>query len=99
MERVRRKLTRLLLVSSGVMALGFLTVLIAVFYRVSQDAARVDDPVAADIAVAPQDLVSASIDEDSLVLVIGGEDPRVEVRRLEDGALVATFRLSGNGTP
>jgi hypothetical protein len=98
MERVRQKLTRLLLVSAGIMGLGFVAVLVAVIYRVSEDTARFRDPVATDVPVAPEDVRSVSASADNLVIVVDGEDPRVEVRRLEDGALIGTFRLTGEET-
>lgn len=97
MERVRRKLTRLLLVSSGVMALGFVAVLVAVVYRISEDAAQADapEPVSADLPIRPGDIRSVTVSGDRLVLTITGEAPRIEVRRLSDGALVNTLRLTG----
>jgi len=95
MERVRQKLTRLLAFSAGIMGIGFLAVLVAVIYRVSENTASVRDPVTVDVPVPADDLRSASVGGDSLVIVVGGEDPRIEVRRLEDGAVVGTFRLTG----
>ncbi|MEM8551251.1 MAG: hypothetical protein AAGF45_02655 [Pseudomonadota bacterium] len=94
MERVRRKLVRLLFVSSSVMMLGFAAVIVGVFYRVSQnDAARAPaEPVA--LQIAPADLRDATVAGDTLVLTIGGNNPRIEVRRLQDGALTHTFELS-----
>lgn len=98
MERVRRKLTRLLAVSAGIMGLGFLAVLVAVIYRVSEDAASISDPVDVVIDAAPQNVRQVAVGDDRLVVVLGGDDPRIEVRRLEDGALVGTFRLD-RGAP
>lgn len=91
MERVRRKLVRLLLVSSGVMVLGFAAVLIAVIYRVSGDRATSPAP---QLDVAASEIVSASAADGNLVLVLSGASPRVEVRRLSDGTLVQTFPLA-----
>jgi hypothetical protein len=93
MERVRRKLTRLLAVSAGIMGLGFVAVLVAVIYRVSEDTARLREPVDATIGAAPQEVRSVAVGNGTLAVVIGGDRPRIEVRRLEDGALVGTFRL------
>lgn len=95
MERVRQKLTRLLAVSAGIMGLGFVAVLVAVIYRVSQETASLGDPVTVDLPAALGDVREVAVGEGSLVIVLGGEDPRIEVRRLQDGALVGTFRLSG----
>jgi len=99
MERVRRKLTRLLMVSSGVMALGFAAVLVAVIYRIQADAgqAAAPEPVSTDLPLALGDIRSVTVAEDRLVLTIHGEAPRIEVRRLSDGALVNTLRLAGDG--
>lgn len=104
LERLRRKLTRLLLVSGGIMLIGFLAVLVAVIYRVSkaaEDDAATAEPAApaavaatAELPVRSADLVAATVGDGHLVLTIGGETPRIEVRRLPDGALVTTFTLA-----
>jgi len=99
MERVRRKLTRLLAVSAGIMGLGFLAVLVAVIYRVSEDTARLGDPVEESIGAAPGDVRSVAVGDGTLAVVLGGDDPRIEVRRLEDGGIVATFRLTEDPPP
>lgn len=93
-ERIRRKLARLLFVSFGVMLVGFAAVLIAIVYRISQDSAPAASaaPVALDVPAA--DLRAASVDGDRLVLTIGGAEPRIEVRRLSDGAVLARFDLA-----
>ncbi len=93
MERVRRKLVRLLFVSSGIMVLGLAAVVAGIFYRVSkmEDTARVAEPVA--IGVAASDLEAVSANDDTLILTIGGSRPRIEIRRLSDGALKATLLL------
>lgn len=93
MERVRRKLVRLLIVSSGIMVLGLAAVIVGIFYRVSkmEEASKVTEPVA--IGVAADDLKAVTATEDRLVLTIGGENPRIEIRRLSDGDLKATLLL------
>jgi len=93
MERVRRKLVRLLIVSSGIMVLGLAAVVVGIFYRVSkmEDAKRVAEPVA--IGVAAGDLQAVTASEDRLVLTIGGARPRIEIRNLADGTLRATLLL------
>lgn len=93
MERVRRKLVRLLAVSSAIMAVGLVAVLVAVIYRVSENAASPGPAVSVDLPVAAHDVRAATVGEGSLVLTIGGADPRIEVRRLSDGAALAVFRL------
>ncbi len=96
MEAVRRKLVRLLLVSGSVMALGFVAVIVAVIYRVSeQSASAVPEPVAVNLDMSLDDVREATVAGDRLVLTIAGEAPRIEVRRLSDGALLQTFHLGG----
>lgn len=94
MERVRRKLARLLFVSSGIMVLGLAAVVVGIFYRVGkmEDAARPVEPVA--IGVMPGELDGVSVGDDRLVLTIRGDNPRIEIRRLSDGALRATLLLA-----
>ncbi|MBJ3776172.1 hypothetical protein [Acuticoccus mangrovi] len=100
MERVRKKLTRLLLVSSAIMGLGFVTVGIAVVYRVSRDTASVPEPAApVALPIEPGELVAATVSGERLVLTVGGDNPRIEVRRLGDGALTDTFMLARPATP
>lgn len=92
-ERIRRKLARLLFVSFGVMLVGFAAVVIAIFYRIAQDSASpaAATPVALDVPAA--DLTGAAVADDRLVLTIGGAEPRIEVRRLSDGALLGRYDL------
>ena len=94
-ERVRRKLVRLLMVSSGVMVLGFAAVAIAVFYRLSAPGTTADDtPIS--LPVAASDLRGVAVDDGLMMLSIAGSDPRIEMRRVSDGALVRRFDLDGN---
>ena len=94
-ERVRRKLMTLLLVSSGIMGLGFLAVLLAIVWRVSNlGEPEVEAAAAIDLDISGGDVRAASVDGDRLVMTIGGAEPRIEVRRLSDGALVQTIRLA-----
>lgn len=93
MERVRRKLARLLFVSSGIMVLGLAAVVVGIFYRVGkmEESAKASEPIA--IGIAPEDLAAVAASDDRLVLTIRGERPRIEIRRLSDGALKATLLL------
>ncbi|MEM8852262.1 MAG: fimbrial protein [Pseudomonadota bacterium] len=94
MERVRRKLIWLLAISGGVMAVGFLTVIVAVMYRVSQ--VSVEETVAeVTLDVPASAVLSATVADGHLILTIGGDNPRIEVRNQSDGALLQTFRLQG----
>lgn len=90
--RVQRKLTWLLAISGGIMLVGFLTVAGAIVYRLSASAEPAAAPATIDIG---PDVRSATVSGDQLVLTFAGEAPRIEVRRLTDGALVLTLRLSG----
>ncbi|MEM9222231.1 MAG: hypothetical protein AAGB11_07515 [Pseudomonadota bacterium] len=93
MERVRRKLVRLLFVSTGIMVLGLAAVVAGIFYRVSQMDDADDEPVSVAIDVEAGDVREATVADDNLVLTIVGKTPRIEVRRLSDGALVGTYLL------
>lgn len=91
-ERIRRRLVRLLAVSSGIMVLGFASVVIAVLYRISErDAEPAQRSV--PLPIATEALADATLAGDRLLLRVGGERPRLEVRRLEDGALIREFTL------
>ena len=90
-ERVRRKLMRLLLVSTGIMVLGFAAVAIAVVYRISATKTTTSADVALPIAAG--DIAGVALGDGTIALTIRGDTPRIEVRRLADGALVTTFRL------
>ncbi|MEM0908294.1 MAG: hypothetical protein AAGJ94_13075 [Pseudomonadota bacterium] len=94
MERVRRKLARLLFVSTGIMVIGLGAVIAGIFYRVSQldEGDEPLAPVALDVPVSA--ILSTSTSEDRLILTIGGDTPRIEVRRLPDGALIQTLTLT-----
>jgi len=92
MERVRRKLARLLFISTGIMVLGLAAVVAGIVYRVSEREERDAGPPVA-LGVAADDLIAVSASGDRLVLTIGGDSPRIEVRRLSDGALRTTLLL------
>jgi len=91
MERVRRKLVRLLIVSSGIMVLGFAAVVAGIFYRVSEMDKGTAEPVALDIRTG--EIIGVGSTEDTLVITVGGAEPRIEVRSLPDGALLGLFTL------
>ena len=94
MERVRRKMVRLMIVSTSIMVIGLGAVIVGIFYRASQIGTDEVEPIAmVDLDVEAEALIDATLTGDRLVLTIGGDAPRVEVRRLADGALLQTFRL------
>lgn len=82
------------MVSSGVMVLGFMAVAVAVFYRISADRGPVEAGTVA-LDVAPDEIDGVAAGDGVIVLRIGGARPRIEVRRIDDGALVQTFQLGG----
>lgn len=84
------------MVSSGVMVLGFVAVAIAVFYRISADRGPVE-PGTVALDIAPGDLDTIALGEDTIAFQIGGARPRIEVRRIADGALVQTFQFREAG--
>jgi hypothetical protein len=79
-ERLRRKLARLLLVSSGIMMLGFIAVFAAIVYRMSErdGTARglsAAEPVEAQVAIpAGQRVVAVALDGDRALLTLAGPD-------------------------
>jgi hypothetical protein len=82
-ERLRRKLSRLLIVSGGFMLLGFVAVFAAIVYKLSHPAARdaanpaayVAAPVEAAIAVSSgARLAAADLDGDRALLQLDGPD-------------------------
>ncbi|WMS44748.1 hypothetical protein RDV64_10350 [Acuticoccus sp. MNP-M23] len=91
MERVRRKLVRLLIVSSSIMILGFAAVVAGIFYRVSE----MDSGPAAAVALefGTADLIAVSAGDDQIVLTIGGANPRIEVRSVPEGTVLGLFTL------
>lgn len=99
MERVRRKLVRLMIVSSSIMIIGLGAVFAGIFYRISEMDDTPDEAVRQPLPIAATDLSSATADGDHLVLVIEGDTPRIEVRRLVDGALLAVFALDPDAPP
>lgn len=79
MERVQRKLRKLLLVSSLIMVAGFVAVFAAIFYRISQDDGATP---ATDLAVeipAGATIRSASATGDRITLVVDGADGKTSL--------------------
>ncbi|MCF3931968.1 hypothetical protein L1787_00895 [Acuticoccus sp. M5D2P5] len=95
MEAVRRKLVRLLLISGGVMLIGFAAVILAVIYRVSESTTSAPVVEEVSLPLAAEEVTNAAVTGDRIVLTIGGAQPRIEVRRLSDGALLQTLTLDG----
>ena len=77
-ERVRKKLKRLLFISTATMGLGFLTVAFAIFYRLTADSdPSVSGTLPAQLTLsttllADERLVSADLQDDGLTLILDG---------------------------
>lgn len=80
------------------MLVGFLAVALALVYRFSVMESSAPAAVAT-VDAPPDDLVSAVAADGYVTLILGGDDPRVEVRRLPEGDLVTTLRLAGAPPP
>ena len=101
MERVQRKLRRLLAVSGLIMVAGLVAVFAAIFYRLSV-ADKAMPKAAADLEVAlpaGADLQSASATGDRLTLVITAPDGATEIRVIDlvTGRVVSTVSLTTGG--
>ena len=93
-EAVRRKLVRLLVVSGGIMALGFAALIIAVVYRLN---AGDDIVVAGNVdLVLPEgaEIVDTAIGSSRLAVTMRLPDGRREIRVFDtSGRLVVTYTL------
>lgn len=101
MERVQRKLRRLLAVSGLIMVAGLVAVFAAIFYRLSV-ADKAMPKAVADLQVplpAGAELQSASATGDRLTLVIAAPGGATEIRvvDLATGRTVSTVRLTTDG--
>lgn len=91
MERVRRKMIRLLAVSIGIMVIGLMAVLAAIVYKINQPAAEVG---VAPGVVAPGQPLGAALTGESITLDPG---TRILSHNLSDNTLSLETRLA-NGT-
>ncbi|MEI4484055.1 MULTISPECIES: fimbrial protein [unclassified Phyllobacterium] len=91
MERVRRKMIRLLAVSIGIMVIGLMAVLAAIVYKINQPVA--DVPIAPSV-VSPGQALGAALTGESIVLDPG---TRILSHNLSDNTLSLETRLA-NGT-
>ena len=99
-ERLRRKMVRLLAVSIGVMMIGVMAVLAAVVYR-AVDAGGPDALDGAEIALAlpaGADIRSISLDGDrALVHAATADGARMYLVSLTDGRILATYTTGEGG--
>ncbi|MEP7452203.1 fimbrial protein [Phyllobacterium sp. SB3] len=91
MERVRRKMIRLLAVSIGIMVIGLMAVLAAIVYKINQPVA---DVAATSSAAVPSQPLSAALAGESITLDPG---TRILSHNLSDNTLSLETRLA-NGT-
>jgi hypothetical protein len=103
-ERLRRKLARLLLVSGGIMLLGFIAVFAAIVYKLgalgeAEDASAPapGNPVEATIRIpSGARLVSADLDGDRALMAAERSDGATELLLvdLHSGAVLGRYRLA-----
>lgn len=91
MERVRRKMIRLLAVSIGIMVIGLMAVLTAIVYKINQP---VEDVASAPSVATPSQPLSAALAGESITLDPG---TRILSHNLSDNTLSLETRLA-NGT-
>lgn len=99
-ERLRRKMVRLLAVSIGVMMIGVMAVLAAVVYKAMSPGYRqaLDGAEIALALPAGADIRSVSLDGDrALVHAATAEGDRLYLISLDDGAILATYTLAEGG--
>jgi hypothetical protein len=91
MERVRRKMIRLLAVSIGIMVIGLMAVLAAIVYKINQPIPEAATPVRSEIPGQP---LGAALAGESIMLDPG---TRILSHNLSDNTLSLETRLA-NGT-
>jgi len=96
-EAIRRKMMRLLMISSGTMMIGLMAVLIAIVYKVTSSTSSV--PVAAAIKdiVLPKNatIVDTALSGDRIMLTLEMPDGSREIQvHSADGKLSATYSVS-----
>jgi hypothetical protein len=88
MERVRRKMIRLLAVSIGIMVIGLMAVLAAIVYKINQPVREVAAPVRSEISGQP---LGAALAGESITLDPG---TRILSHNLSNNTLSLETRLS-----
>ncbi|MHC1547747.1 fimbrial protein [Phyllobacterium sp. K27] len=91
MERVRRKMIRLLAVSIGIMVIGLMAVLAAIVYKINQP---VTDVAIAPSVISPGQPIGEALAGESITLEPGA---RILSHNLADNTLSLETRLA-NGT-
>lgn len=96
-EAVRKKMLRLLMVSSGIMVIGLMAVLAAIVYKINQSTSALEPaPVAEGTISMPNDaqILTSSLSRDRIMLTLRLSDGRrvIRIHKL-DGALVSQLEL------
>ncbi|ATU90516.1 fimbrial protein [Phyllobacterium zundukense] len=91
MERVRRKMIRLLAVSIGIMVIGLMAVLAAIVYKINQPVQEATAPVQSE---SPGQPLGAALEGEAITLDPG---TRILSHNLSDNTLSLETRLA-NGT-
>ncbi|MDD9910547.1 MAG: DUF6476 family protein [Ahrensia sp.] len=96
-EAIRRKMMRLLMISSGTMILGLMAVLIAIVYRVTQAADAVPEAAMHNEITLPQGatILHTALDGGRILLTVRHADGTREIRlHNADGKLSATYTIN-----
>jgi hypothetical protein len=101
-ERLRRKLIRLLVVSGGIMALGFIAVFAAIVYKLGEggrgaaEQLSAESPLQADVIIpAGYRIVAIALDGERALLTLEAPNGSSELLLidLESGAVVGRYDL------
>ena len=96
-ESIRRKMMRLLMISSGIMIVGLMTVLIVIVYRVVNGVGSAPVAAAVNAIELPANaaIVDTVLSDDRIMLTLELPDGTREIRiHGADGKLSATYSLS-----
>ncbi len=96
-EAIRRKLMRLVMISTGTMTIGLLAVLIVIIYRVTSGTASAPGPTAVNDIKLPASaaIIDTALNGDRVMLTLELPDGRREIRIHDaNGKLFATYSLS-----
>ena len=96
-ENIRRKMMRLLMVSSGIMVIGLMAVLAAIVYKINQSTSALDPaPVAEGTIAMPSNtnIISSSLSRDRIMLTLKLSDGSriIRIHKL-NGELVSELKL------
>ncbi|MGI9356281.1 MAG: hypothetical protein ACR2PF_14110 [Rhizobiaceae bacterium] len=95
-EAIRRKMMRLLMISSGTMMIGLMAVLLAIVYKVTSGTSSVPVAAANEIAL-PENaaIIDTALSGDRIMLTLKMPDGSREIRvHSADGKLSATYSIS-----